>query len=298
MYEKKTITPPEGQRMLLHLLGMGVLLINKIRYGIRGYREPRPFSPADADKAIDYDRSVVKNWLDAYEEYTGKNISGASVLELGPGADLGPACFLLDRGADQYTTVDANRVIDQAPKKFYKQLLESLDNEGVVRPELEDTLAGQDDRIKYIVDPTFTISNLQQDSFDLVVSQAAFEHFSDVETTIKELTGVMKSGGVLIAEIDLMTHTGALRSRDPLNIYRYSNLLYKLLNFSGIPNRLRPTTYRAILEKNGWKDIEVIPLQVLPKEHARNTSSQLAKTFRSDENEMHVLTFLLRATKN
>ncbi len=297
MYEKKIITPHTGHRLPLHLGGMGVLAINKIRYAVRGYREPRPFSPTEANKAIDYDRRVVDNWLDAYQEYTGKTVEGASVLELGPGADLGPACFLLDRGARQYTTVDANRLIDQTPRKFYEQLLKELRNSDEVRRELEKTLLRQDDRIKYIVDPTFTLSKLKQETFDLIVSQAAFEHFSDIEQTFRELTPLMKSGGVLIAEVDLMTHTGALRGRDPLNIYRYSNLFYRLMNFSGIPNRLRPNEYKASLERNGWKDVEITPLQTLPETYTNNISSQLAKPFRSDLADMHVLTFLLRATK-
>ena len=96
MFEKRTITPPKPQRFLFHLMGMGILLINKLRYAVRGYREPRPFAVSDYSKAISYDKQVVANWLDALRDYTGQSVAEKVVLELGPGADLGPALLLLD----------------------------------------------------------------------------------------------------------------------------------------------------------------------------------------------------------
>jgi len=285
------------RQTLLHLAGLAVLFLNKVRYGLRGYREPRPFAPTDFERAIAYDRKVVDQWLKALHDYTGETVQGKVVLELGPGADLGPALFLLDRGARRYMTVDANRLIDQTPHRFYEELLGTLDHASTIRPELEKTLAGNDDRIQYVVDPTFDLSQLPSCEVDLVVSQAAFEHFSNVPKTITQLGHVVKRGGILIAEVDAMTHTGALRRRDPLNIYRYSNFLYRLARFDGIPNRLRPAAYKSLLEQNGWHNVEIIPLQTMTKEDMERIRPQLAKPFRSDDAQMHILTFLLRATK-
>ncbi|MBI4435475.1 class I SAM-dependent methyltransferase [Candidatus Uhrbacteria bacterium] len=283
------------QQALLHLIGLAVLFLNKVRYGLRGYREPRPFAPTDLERAIAYDRKVVDQWLKALHDYTGEVVQGKVVLELGPGADLGPALFLLDRGARRYLTVDANRLIDETPRAFYDELLNGLDHKEELAGELEKTLAGKDDRIRYIVDPSFDLTSLPPE-VDLVVSQAAFEHFSNVEKTIDQLSHVVKSGAVLIAEVDTMTHTGVLRDRDPLNIYRYSNFLYRLARFSGIPNRLRPAHYASLLEQNGWHKVEIVPLQTLSTEEVERVRAHLAKPFREDAN-MHILTFLLRATK-
>ena len=297
MFEHKVVTPPTPRRISFHLMGMGVLAINKLRYAVKGYREPRPFATSEFQKAITYDRQVVTNWLDALHEYGNRTVKEKTVLELGPGADLGPALFLLDHGAKQYITVDANRLIDETPYGLYSELLASLDDGKNIKSELDKTLAGNDERIQYLVDPKFDLSNLEKDSVDLVVSQAAFEHFSDIKQTVSDLTPIVKQGGVLIAEVDLMTHTGVVRSRDPLNIFRYSNFFYRLMNFSGIPNRVRPNEYKTIFEQHGWKDVEIIPLQELPREYVETIHTQLARPFRNDETDMHVLTFLIRATK-
>lgn len=285
------------RRIFFYVMGLAILFLNKVRYGVRGYRDPRPFSPTDFERVINYDRSVVEGWRGALQNYTGSGIDGKAVLELGPGADLGPALFLLDAGARQYITMDANRLIDQTPPRFYEELLKSLPHGDAIKPELEKTLAGNDDRIQYVVDPTFNLTQLTAESIDVAVSQAAFEHFSDVEKTIKQLSAIVASGGVLVAEIDLMTHTGLLRGRVPLNIYRYSNLLYRLARFSGIPNRVRPTIYKQLLEAHGWYNIQIVPIQTLTSHQIDEIRPELARPFRDDP-DMHILTFLLLATKS
>ncbi len=298
MFQKQIINPPKPQNLLYHFLGLGVLCINKLRYAVRGYREPRPFAPTEIERTITYDKQVVINWLDALHDYTGETVDQKVVLELGPGADLGPALLLLDHGASRYVTLDANRLIDKTPSVFYDKLLEPMKHAFELKQELKKTLAQKDDRIQYLVDPLFDISStIEKESIDVVVSQAAFEHFSDVNRTIKQLGSAVKKGGVLIAEVDLMTHTGAVRSKDPLNIYRFSNVVYRVLHYSGIPNRLRPIDYKTVLEQNGWSRVEIIPLQQLSNEYTKSIQRSLAKRFRRDDADMNVLTILIRATK-
>ncbi len=295
---KQIINPPKAHNLFFHFMGLGVLCVNKLRYSVRGYREPRPFAPTEYERAISYDKQVVTNWLEALHNYTGETIDQKVVLELGPGADLGPALFLLDHGAKQYITIDANRLIDNTPAVFYEELIKTLKHGSEIKLQLKKTLSKQDDRIRYLVDPKFNVSVLKDQKVDVVVSQAAFEHFSNVDQTVKELSSVVNKGGVLVAEIDLMTHTGAVRSRDPLNIYRFSDFLYRLLKFSGIPNRLRPNDYKKIFEKNGWSDVQIIPLQQLSSEYTQSIQKTLAKRFRHDDSQMHILTILICATKN
>jgi len=289
--------------MLKHLfyfwLGLAVLCINKIRYAVSGYKEPRPFSPTEIEKAIAYDKQVVEGWLSALKTHAGQTIENKTVLELGPGADLGPALLLLDHGASTYITIDANRLIDQTPDLFYDELLKHANHPTELKAELKKTQFSQDDKIKYVVDPTFDLtSSLKKESIDVVVSQAAFEHFSNMEKTVKQLSEVVKPGGVFVAEIDLMTHTGAIRSRDPLNIYRFPNWLYKALAYSGIPNRLRPNTYKQLFEQNGWSQISIIPLQQLSDEQTKQILPFLASGFKQKDAQMNILSMLFVATKN
>jgi hypothetical protein len=44
---------------LYFLAGLAILLMNKIRYAIKGYQTPRPFDLSNIAKAIEYDYSVV-----------------------------------------------------------------------------------------------------------------------------------------------------------------------------------------------------------------------------------------------
>jgi SAM-dependent methyltransferase len=234
---------------------------------------------------------VVDQWLEALRAYNGQSVKGTSVLELGPGADFGPALFLLERGASRYLTVDAHRLIDQTPADFYETLLGQLQHADELAGELKQTLAGSGDRIR------FDLSILKGESIQLVFSQAAFEHFDDVNRTISQLSDLLQPGAVLIAEVDLMTHTGVLRSRDPLNIYRFPGWLYRWMYFSGIPNRLRPEDYRQIFAKHGWQRVEIEPLQQLSPAKTERIRRHLARPYRSESAQMHVLSQRILATR-
>ena len=65
------------------------------------------------------------------------------------------------------------------------------------------------------------VSAFGESTIDMVFSQAAFEHFDDIESTILQLNKVCKSGATFVAEINLKTHSRWIRDKDPDNIYRY-----------------------------------------------------------------------------
>lgn len=159
------------------------------------------------------------------------------------------------------------------------------------------TLKGENDRLNYIVKDDFDLSVFQAETIDIVFSQAAFEHFYDVEKTIAQLSKIVRQGTILITEIDLRTHTRWIRDLDPLNIYRYNDVIYDLLSFSGSPNRLRPYEYQNILEKHGWTKIRIIPLTVIEKHYLKKINDHLTKRFREPVNQMDYLTIMLCATK-
>jgi trans-aconitate methyltransferase len=132
---------------------------------------------------------------------------------------------------------------------------------------------------------------------DLVFSQAAFEHFDDIDQTFAQLSETVKSGAVLIAEIDLNTHTRWLRDVDPLNIYRYSDTIYGLLKFRGSPNRLRPNQYKATLEQYGWEDVRIFPLTKVNDNYLSNIKGKLNPRFHKLESQIGFLSVMLCAKK-
>lgn len=306
MVDARTINPPHARNRTYHILGALVLAVNKLRYAILGYRRPRGFSPAQIDRCIKYDFEVVDSWLGYLDAYLGKpaNISGKNILELGPGQDLGVGLILLAKGIRKYSAIDANNLLAQSSGKFYKAHFRRLEEKALdkaivdeLRRELERTQSGQNNRLNYIWREDFDLSVLDGEGVDFVFSQAAFEHFDEVDRTIGQLSSVVSPGAVLLAVVDLQTHTRWFRRRDPLNIYRYSDFYYRLCRYASQPNRLRPIEYHKILADNGWRNIQIRPLDVLDLDYLRKVKPHLNERFDAEDNQMEYLSVVICATK-
>lgn len=277
------------------LLGVGFLALAKGKNLLKGYDRARPFSTVEARRCADYDAKVVDEWLEILGSYAGPaavRMKGKNVLELGSGDDLGVALYLLAKGAASYTAVDAFPLALQAPAEIYEAIFERLACEGSTRPIEELRLAlrsamVEDDTsraIRYSVRSDFDVSRaVGRGTIDLVFSQAAFEHFDDIDATIRQVTRVCRPGAVLVAGIDLKTHSRWLRDKDPLNIYRHGGGVYRMLGFRGMPNRVTTSEYARILEKHGWKDIEMRVLDAVDDAYFEEVRPGLAPEFQRDE---------------
>ena len=231
-----------------HLLGIAFLALAKAKYAVRGYSTPKPFDMSDIDRCIQYDINTVNGWMKHLPPLDGKH-----VLELGPGSDLGTGLYMLSKGAATYTACDINDLERHTPYVFYERLLDQLQAEDWLRRELEIFKAGYSSRIRYFANKAFKIAPAVADgSIDIVVSQSAFEHFDNVKETAEQLTLACKRGAHATIQVDLKTHSRWIRDKDPLNIYRYSDRLYRAFYFPGQPNRMRPHEYKNIFEDLGW----------------------------------------------
>lgn len=297
------LTPPIRNNFFLQSVGAAMLVLNKIRKMRTGYNDPRGFSSTEIERGIEYDFSVVDSWekyLDFYLK--GENLfEGKHILELGPGADLGIGIILLDRGAKQYSALDKHNLISGTPTIFYEKLMESSrlksspEQRKKLMGEVQKTLQNNPSKLVYRADPHFSIREITP-KVDLVVSHAAFEHFDDLGALVKDITAVVKTGGVVCAQIDLQTHSRWIREADPNNIYRYSDWFYNLCRFSGSPNRWRPYEYKEAFEKEGW-NVTILPLHVLAPQILKHVQPSLASRFQNKKNEMSTLTCMLLATK-
>ena len=289
---------------LHHWIGAGVLLANKLRYSVRPYCRARDFSADDVSRAADYDFGVVEGWLEDLAAYDGSGVNDKVVLELGPGPDLGTGVILLAGGARRYVAMDVNGLAARAPASLYDELLRRIAARGDVAidvkeiaVEVERAVAGQDGRLDYRCRKDFNISTIGSGSVDIIFSQAAFEHFDDIRTVAAQSAQVARAGAVMIARIDLRTHTRWLRPRDPLNIYRYSPRMYRRLTFRGSPNRLRPRDYVAAFADGGWSDIRVQAISVLSDDYIARVQPTLAQAFRDGESQMAALSIVLCARR-
>ncbi len=291
---------------VFYFIGLLILFLNKIRHAIQGYKNPRPFSVTEYERAINYDFSVVDGWLKALQKYSPYDfsVSDKTVLELGPGADLGAGLILLSRGAKKYNALDVNNLVKTVPDVFYEKLfsrLEKIHESDVdvkfLRGQLLRFKEGRNDKLNYVCRSDFDLSIFKNNRADLVFSQAAFEHFDNAEAAIRGLGNAVKPGTILVAEVDLQTHTRWLCSKDPLNIYRYGDLAYKLFRFSGSPNRVRPGEYKKILENNGWTNVKIMPIIMADKRYFFEVKNHLNTKFKNENAQMDYLSILICARK-
>lgn len=288
---------------LLYTAGLGFLTLAKARHVLRGYSSPKTFDLSETERSVTYDLRVVDEWLMHLKAYSGDaSLQGRCVLELGPGSDLGVGAYLLARGAGTYSACDVNDLTRHAPDAFYQALLERIRarvpgaDTAALEAQIRAARSGAASRLKVTVRDDFDLREaVAPHSIDLAFSQAAFEHFDDVESTVAQLSAVCKPGAMIVAEIDLKTHTRWIRDKDPNNIYRYSDRVYRRFWFRGAPNRMRPYQYREIFERHGWIKVSIAPLeQITPQ--ARCASS-VDEQFRDARNQLEYLSVVLCATK-
>jgi SAM-dependent methyltransferase len=283
--------------------GIGFLALAKIKNTLQGYSSPKPFDISETARCIEYDINVVEHWIDHLEKYNKTySLAGTNVLELGPGSDLGIGVYLLSKGCSQYNACDVNDLMNSTPDSFYEQLflkLKDMDantNLDYLKEQLSKAKRGELSKLNYIVRDDFDIvSAFGESTIDLVFSQAAFEHFDDIESTVSLLNKVCKPGAVLIAEIDLKTHSRWIRDKDPNNIYRYPKWVYNAFWFRGIPNRVRPFQYKKAFETTGWTDISITPLRQLNKYNS--CYSGMSKSYSDTKNQMEYLSIMFCARK-
>jgi SAM-dependent methyltransferase len=301
----KITNPKDIKNTRYHFIGAILIILNRIRHGLFGYKTPRPFSASQIERSVNYDFKLVEEWMQYVQQYVQKEdfLCNKTILELGPGPDLGTGLILLSKGARKYFALDINNLAMTGTQALYGKLFEKLEKEYpscnlvYLKDQLKKRHNKENSAINYIVDKDFGMEQIN-DAVDIVFSQAAFEHFVDVEKTIKELNKVVKPGGILIAEVDLKTHTRWIRDRDPLNIYRYNKAFWKIFSFKGSPNRLRTFEYKKILESNGWIDVKVVPLNVVEDKYLGRIQPKLSRKFKDmDSSEMKMLSIMLMAKK-
>ncbi len=286
--------------------GMVFLGLAKCKSILQGYANPKPFSTDESIRCIEYDIDVVDAWLEKYAAYAGEgaDVRGKRVLELGPGSDLGVGLYLLAKGAAEYSAVDVNNLVESVPDAFYTELFAYLRNKDPelevdgLQAELDVLKKGQKGRLNYLLRDDFDIAAALADrQVDVVFSQAAFEHFDDIDATVASFSKVAAPGARAIILVDLKTHSRWIRDKDPVNIYRFPDWLYRLYYFRGIPNRVRPNEYKAAFERHGWHDVRLEPGndQLTPEQHAF-FKGHLNKRFEGDESQMDYLSVWVTAT--
>ncbi|MGE4292325.1 MAG: class I SAM-dependent methyltransferase [Desulfovibrio sp.] len=287
--------------MLAYFRGIFYLLLSKIKYHLTTYT---PKIVSDCEACINYDFSVVEAWIAAAQRLDPEfTLQGRTVLEIGPGADLGIATILLSKGIKRYYAYDIHDLLEKVQPEFYDRLVQCIGNRDgcglqsatqLLDAASEYSRTG-DGTLNYICKDCIDFLEIPDGAVDVVFSQAALEHVQDLEALFTRLAPKCRPGALLVAEVDLKAHSRWVRDYDPLNIYIYNQELYRLLSHPATPNRVRPREYAAHLKKTGWTDIQIIPLKTADKDYVDHIRPSIQPRFR--DNDLSCLSILLLAKK-
>lgn len=237
----------------VYVLSAALGFANAGRHRVCGYRTPRPREATTPD--AQYAVAVVDAW-----EHHGATWDGKRVLELGPGGSLATGRLILERGATAYIAVDCVRLVG--------------------RPE-----------IPYLVTDYPAMRNVSG-VFDVIVSHAALEHFHDVAATFRRLSELAVPGCVMVHHVDAKTHMRWVRDKDPLNLLRYPDWLYRMMSFPGIPNRLRASEYVTAAEAAGFA-ADCVPVALADPDYVARFKAWRDYT----REDLAALSFVLRGVR-
>ena len=230
-----------------------------------------------------YDSKVLKH-LEVIDKYGEEDISTASFFEFGAGWDmLAPIGFALE-GAKRYVAVDLNCYMRPELVKNTVDLY--LRNKEFVincRPisssmqrkmEMMETFSFSSSRIKddleslgieYYAPLDAGNTPFTSDCMDYVISNVSLEHipYEEINKIFQECYRLMKSGGVISATVDYSDHWQHTDSNISIfNYLRYSDSEWEKYNPKmHYQNRLRRRNYVELLERNGFKVLEIVPYE-------------------------------------
>lgn len=178
---------------------------------------------------LNADRAMARQVFELYCRF--QSVAGKDILEIGPGHTLEVLEEALAASAKSCTAVDVAEYVsaEQAAQK----------------------------RIAYrLYDGKQLPFDSQQ--FDCVWSYTAFEHLRYPAVTVAECVRVLRTGGSMVAFIDLGDHSYYYR-REPLQLLklfdciRYPEWLWNLMkwNRSSYVNRLRKSEWKRLFQEAG-----------------------------------------------
>jgi SAM-dependent methyltransferase len=180
--------------------GGRMALWDRLRNFARRQVEPI-FDQVRHEASVDYATLVATLYLGFIES---RDLSGKTVLEIGPGADFGAQIICCDRVrftvADQFLPVWD----DSYHPKFYAALLEAWGpSKALERVVSQGSYRGVIETIPLSAE---NLCSLAPRTFDAVLSNAVLEHVVDLDACMRSLNRITADGGIHSHQIDLRDH--------------------------------------------------------------------------------------------
>lgn len=220
--------------------------------------QQQSISKQDIDEQVQYVSQGVSSYL-SWVDVAASDLAGKSILMIGPGQDLYSSMVFAGHGAQVYIAekypIAWN---EQFHPKFYQQLQQLLQRDfpAADATSLQTVIASRQHetvpQLSMLNCGLEEISALADNSIDISLSNAVFEHLYDVEQAIHELFRVTRPGGTGYHQIDFRWH------RDFDNPLEYCTFTEEAFldiaadcNYE-CGNRLRYSEFQAFFEQAGF----------------------------------------------
>lgn len=238
---------------------------------------------------VEYSLSVTRQHVGALKECGLDTLKDRVIVEIGPGGNLGNALILAVAGAQRVYCVDNYRHVDFQSRlaSFYRRLVDRILDDpsaalsGVmdsvsterIRAALDDvitcgadTIAFNEERIRYLAPCEAEAIPLPDASVDVVFSQAVLEHVRQPAQVCREFARVLRPGGWTSHVIDLRDHFDA----SGLQMLRYPRWLWELMSSHshGHVNRARAPHFESYFRDSGFELLRSDATEKLPNASA------------------------------
>jgi SAM-dependent methyltransferase len=263
----------------------------------------------DVPESVEYIEAVTGIYTSKLSAH-GIEISNKTILEVGPGDNLGVALKLISLGAKKVICLDRFRCQRNENKVWavYRELIERMTpkqremaSEAVLFTQ--DGYSFWSERIQYIVGTEVEKSPeiLGREIADIILSNAVLEHVYNLEETFRNLVLLLKPGGYMYHGVDLRCHN-RFKGKSELFFLTIPQWLWNLMGRNlGSPNRKRIGYYRDLFEKLRLTLIsEEVTLEV-DAEEIEKIYGHLDKEFEGtskEELEALAVAFVLRLENN
>jgi SAM-dependent methyltransferase len=225
-------------------------------------REPLHTGMTTRNWTVERSADYIRHQLADYQQYGGlgpEQIAGRSVLEIGPGDNLGVGLMMIAQGARQYTALDKHKTHRDPAKEreIYQSLRAQLDEAARARFDAAldlsgDGIAWKEDRIRAVYGtPAERADEVLSGPFDIIISRAVLQEIPAGEKLFAALNKLLAPGGYSVHKLDLSDYLlFSANGHHPLEFLTVPEPIYGLLNR---PSRRHLDFYRRQMERFGYR---------------------------------------------
>lgn len=219
----------------------------------------------DTNGSAIYNLGIANSYWGLWRDHA-KGAPAPSILEMGPGVNLGQGVLLVARGAKKYTALDLYKPPHLLNRHSYEAAYELLSLAAPADARLKAaqifTVEGENvvfkpDRIEYLYPRQSYDIRLPDGSIDYVFSHSVFEHIADPAKTVNAIFRVLRGGGLSAHHFDMRDHEDFSRPLEFLKIDEAAWVeRFKGVNAHRYMNRKRLSDFVALFEGAGFKMVK------------------------------------------